>query len=214
MSPESPTTPRASTEQPSQPWACSPRPPTFWPWTPSARSLTTPAASIEMSDQPHAVREKTDRLDAAGNTTKALTKGYAIGSGLARCLPALLRVLWNRSAPSSPDRVTEAGGVLPPAGWSFPMSTSPRVPVFVGALLGAMLTYLPSSSLAIKAVGRAAQYSHRRRTAPSSARTPASWPAPPSRDYGRCVRIVTTAALKQMMASRPARGGHAAGRRA
>ena len=162
---------------------------TFGPITDNAGGI------VEMSDQPHAVREKTDRLDAAGNTTKALTKGYAIGS--AALAAFLLFSAYLESIHSIvASRVAAAGGVLPP-GWSFSNVNLASVPVFVGALLGAMLTYL-FSSLAIKAVGKAAQYVIED-VRSQFRETPGIMAGTSKPDYGRCVRIVTTAALKQMM---------------
>jgi K(+)-stimulated pyrophosphate-energized sodium pump len=162
---------------------------TFGPITDNAGGI------IEMSDQPHAVREKTDRLDAAGNTTKALTKGYAIGS--ASLAAFLLFSAYLESIHSIVANRVAAAGEMLPAGWSFSNVNLASVPVFVGALLGAMLTYL-FSSLAIKAVGRAAQYVIEDVRA-QFRENPGIMAGTSKPDYGRCVRIVTTAALKQMM---------------
>jgi K(+)-stimulated pyrophosphate-energized sodium pump len=162
---------------------------TFGPITDNAGGI------IEMSNQPESVREKTDKLDEAGNTTKALTKGYAIGSA---SLAAFL--LFSAYLETIHDivnqRVVAAGGVVP-TGWSFSNVNLASVPVFVGALLGAMLTYL-FSSMAIKAVGRAAQTViqdvHEQFKENPGIMEGTSLP-----DYGRCVHIVTGAALKEMV---------------
>jgi len=162
---------------------------TFGPITDNAGGI------IEMSDQPHSVRVKTDKLDAAGNTTKALTKGYAIGSA---SLAAFL--LFSAYLATVHDivhqRVVAAGGFLP-EGWSFSNVNLASVPVFVGALLGAMLTYL-FSSMAIKAVGRAAQ-TVIQDVHEQFRNNPGIMQGTSQPDYGRCVRIVTGAALKEMV---------------
>jgi K(+)-stimulated pyrophosphate-energized sodium pump len=146
---------------------------TFGPITDNAGGI------IEMSDQPDSVRDRTDKLDSAGNTTKALTKGYAIGSAslaafllFSAYLEEIKSLVVTAKVRRSPARRLHAPG------WSFTNINLAQIPVFVGALLGAMLTYL-FSSLAIKAVGRTAQMVVRT-FATSSARTPASWPAPRS----------------------------------
>jgi K(+)-stimulated pyrophosphate-energized sodium pump len=95
-----------------------------------------------MSGAAEDVRQKTDRLDAVGNTTKALTKGYAIGSA---ALAAFL--LFSAYM----DEVTGLTGQI------FSVVNLAKIHVFIGGLLGAMLVFL-FSALAIRAVGRTASY--------------------------------------------------------
>ncbi|HET7584174.1 MAG TPA: sodium-translocating pyrophosphatase [Gemmatimonadaceae bacterium] len=144
--------------------------------------ITDNAGGIaEMSRQPNAVRERTDRLDAAGNTTKALTKGYALGSaGLAAFLlfSAYMDAVRSYGAP------LEGVDLAKPA-------------VFVGGLLGAALVFLFAST-AIRAVGQAAAYviDEVRRQFRERPGILAGTERP---DYARCVDIVTRGALRRMV---------------
>ncbi len=149
---------------------------TFGPITDNAGGI------IEMSKAPVEVRVKTDRLDAVGNTTKALTKGYAIGSA---ALAAFL--LFNAYI----DRVKE---LLP--GYLGIVDIG-KVPVFVAALLGAMLVFL-FSSFAIKAVGKAA-YSVIEEVRRQFRENPGIMAGTAKPDYGTCVDIVTIGSLKAMV---------------
>ncbi|OFV81181.1 MAG: sodium-translocating pyrophosphatase [Acidobacteria bacterium RBG_13_68_16] len=136
----------------------------------------------EMSGQPPEVRHKTDRLDAVGNTTKALTKGYAVGS-------AALAAFLLFSA-----YMDEVGAYI---GKPFE-SVNIAVPeIFVGGLLGAMLVFL-FSAWAIQAVGKAAQsiITEVRRQFRERPGIMAGTEKP---DYSQCVTIVTQAALKEMV---------------
>src|SRR5260370_14274348 len=94
---------------------------------------------IEMSHRPEDIRRRTDRLDAVGNTTKALTKGYAIGSAALAAFLLFSAFL---------DEVAALGAPLAGVDLAKPE-------VFVGGLLGAMLVFW-FSALAIRAVTRAA----------------------------------------------------------
>lgn len=149
---------------------------TFGPITDNAGGI------VEMSHQPQSVREKTDRLDSVGNTTKALTKGYAVGSA---ALAAFL--LFGAY-------IDEVRNYMP----SFQPSINLNKPeVFVGAMLGAMLVFL-FCSLAIKAVGKAA-YSIINNVREQFRNNPGIMKGTSKPDYGQCVDIATKAALGKMV---------------
>ncbi len=144
---------------------------------------------IEMSHQPEEVRKRTDRLDSVGNTTKALTKGYAIGSA---ALAAFL--LFSAYLDEVTTLVQQKTGDLT---YHFTRVDLAKVPVFIAALIGAALVFL-FSSFAIKAVGRAAYFviEEVRRQFRENKGIMEGTAKP---DYGRCVDIVTVRALKAMV---------------
>jgi K(+)-stimulated pyrophosphate-energized sodium pump len=153
---------------------------TFGPITDNAGGVA------EFSRAEAGAREITDRLDAVGNTTKALTKGYAIASA---SLAAFL--LFNAYIDKVNLIQTNRGG---------PLLTSvnlANVSVFVAALLGAMLVYF-FSSLAIRAVGTTAQaiiVEVRRQFR----EMPGIMDYTQRPDYARVVDITTRAALREMI---------------
>ncbi len=152
---------------------------TFGPITDNAGGIT------EMSGAPESAREITDKLDAVGNTTKALTKGYAVASaGLAAFL------LFSAYL----DKVKERLGI--PLTAELPIDLS-KVDVFVGGLLGVMLVFL-FSSLAIRAVGNAAGaiIEEVRRQFRSDPGIMAGTSRP---DYASAVDITAKAALREMV---------------
>jgi K(+)-stimulated pyrophosphate-energized sodium pump len=153
---------------------------TFGPITDNAGGIT------EMSHAPEGARRITDALDAVGNTTKALTKGYAVASAALAAFLLFSAYL---------DRLRELRHV--PASQPIPVDLS-RVDVFIGAFLGAMLIFL-FSSLAIRAVGRAAGdiIEEVRRQFKAN---PLLLEGKARPDYGRCVDITTRAALREMVA--------------
>jgi len=149
---------------------------TFGPITDNAGGI------IEMSQQEESVRIKTDRLDAVGNTTKALTKGYAVGSA---ALAAFL--LFGAYIDEVKNYMPSFQGVI----------NLDKPEVFVGALLGAMLVIL-FSSFAIKAVGKAA-YSIINNVREQFKNNPGIMQGTSKPDYGQCVDIATKAALRKMV---------------
>ncbi len=131
---------------------------------------------VEMSKSPEEYRTVTDELDAAGNTTKALTKGYAVGSA---ALAAFL--LFSAYMEEKKLDVINLADMK----------------VFIGAFLGAMVVFF-FTSLAIRAVGRAASViiEEVRR---QFRETKGIMEGTVDPDYAAAVDIATKGALKEMV---------------
>jgi K(+)-stimulated pyrophosphate-energized sodium pump len=161
---------------------------TFGPITDNAGGIA------EMSNQPKEVRNRTDKLDSAGNTTKALTKGYAMGS--AALAAFLLFAAYFEIVAIKQSQKTGTDISLYNIFIEHGVNIGNPV-IFVGALLGGMLVFF-FAALAIRAVGTAAgAMIENVRT--QFRNNPGIMEGTSEPDYAQCVDIATRGALKAMV---------------
>jgi len=146
----------------------------------------------EMSHLPPDVRKRTDSLDAVGNTTAAIGKGFAIGSA---ALTALALFSTFRATVTAAVEASGGVGAFDPRGLSFELD-NPNV--LLGLLIGGMLPFI-FSALTMNAVGRSAgkmieEVRRQFKTIPGLMEGKAE------PDSARCVAISTQAAIREMIA--------------